>query len=225
MLRRRRQWPAKRADSSRQQDESTASGFPVEVLLAEFNALRAEHDMRVGKQQDISQFALALVGALVALLGVLVTHDGEIGDVRAVYLVASVLLSGLTLMTLDHEMNIAHIQIYIHDQAIAAIRQALVSRTTEEIPFWSWVSFRAAHQQHPGWRTVPVTTGLASAKYWTTFLPNMLLLVAYPATASGHDNPWYGWAGYGVAVAVFLFALVASSFTSRLYLRMGERRS
>jgi ABC-type Fe3+-siderophore transport system permease subunit len=67
---------------------------------------------------------------------------------------------------------------------------------------------------------MPFTFGLASAKYWTTLLPNILLLGAYVATSPGHANPWYGWFGFAVAAIIAAFTLAASGYTSLLYLKM-----
>jgi heme exporter protein D len=194
------------------------------VLLGEFHALRAEHDMRVGKQQDISQLALGLLGVSVGVVGALAGRGGGVDEVRGLFPLLAGVLSGLMLMTLDHEMNIVHIQIYVQKHLSQTLRDALRLGDIEDVPFWRWVRFRAGKQQHPGFPMAVFTLGIASAKYWLTLGPSFLLLFAFPFLCSGRHDAFYAWVGYAIAVLIWLFAASASIVTGRLYLQMDHDR-
>jgi hypothetical protein len=118
--------------------EQSPRAQSAEVLLTEFRALRAEHDLRIGKQQEVTQFALGLSGAVVALIGALLTNGGEMADARGLFPIISILLSALLLMVLDHEMNIAHIQIYIQQHASRAIGEAVDPHAYANRPPLRW---------------------------------------------------------------------------------------
>jgi hypothetical protein len=191
------------------------------LLVEEARALRAEHDQRIGKQQDVTQLALATIAALV----VLVSAAGQRNDplkslslLRPLFPLASLLLSGFTLMALDHDMNIAHIQRYLQEDLGPRIARAagLVSDSRDKI--WQWVAFRARLQQHSG-RWTPATVGMAIAKYVVTLLPNLGLLLAY-LTVGGPSLSLLSKASFGAACIVLLVALLAGAYVGVAYVNL-----
>jgi hypothetical protein len=209
---------------------STSASDPVlQVLLEESRALRAEHDQRIAKQQDVTQLALAAVAGLIALVAALAKLDHPLEAARAarpLLPVLSIVLSGLLLMALEHDMNIAHIQRYLQDDLGPRISAALGGHEGDDgVEVWGWVAFRAAAQQHSGPWSLG-TIGMAVSKYVATALPNVGVLVFYVAERGSLGHlAWLSETGYGLALALFAGALFAGVYVSRIYLRLRTSRS
>jgi hypothetical protein len=192
-----------------------------EALMSEYRALRSELDIRVGKQQEITSFSIALVAGFLALsqfLGSRSTLMQTLVSLKPYYPFASIVFSAFSLMTLDHEMNIAHITLYLDSVLRPQIQQVLQQASASD-DVMQWPAIRAAWQQHAGWAN-PITTSLASAKYATTVLPTLGLALAY-VLGPGDIHLWR-WASvpYFLSIALIVWVLVCATYISRLYLRM-----
>ena len=203
-----------------------AKRLEVDVLVEEFRALRAELTTRIEKQQDITNFAVViLVGMLAAakaVEGEASTSDALL-QLRLFFPWISIVLSSFTLMTLDHEMNIAHIPTYVYLRLRFQMETALHA-SKHASGLWEWNAYRAAWQQHAGPFTV-LTSTMASAKYLVTMVPNLLLTAAYWYTrpvATTFLN--WTWGVYLVSVALLVLVVLTAGYTSRAYMSMNYRR-
>lgn len=210
---------------STQQTEATA-------LVEEFRALRAELTARIEKQQDITNFAIAIVAGLFALARAVdgkASSDEVLAQLRNFFPWISIILSSFTLMTLDHEMNIAHLTIYIYGTLRPRIVAVSATNASHHSDLWEWSAYRARWQQHAGSATA-LTTMIAGAKYVITLLPNVLLTVAYWRTRPVSDMH-FSWTVtvYALSVVLLLTVIATATYTSRIYLSMeyksGKRAS
>ena len=205
-----------------------SSDAVLQTLIEESRALRAEHDQRIAKQQDVTQLALAAAAALIAL-GAALAKSGHASDVlqsaRPLLPAVSIILSGLFLMALEHDMNIAHIQRYLQDDLGPRISETLGrGKDGNQIEVWGWVAYRAAAQQHSGpWRLG--TIGMSISKYVATALPNVGVMVLYVASSGSLGRlAWFSMTAYGVSVLLFVGALLAGVYVSRTYLQLRTER-
>ncbi|WP_326728508.1 hypothetical protein OHA74_23285 [Streptomyces phaeochromogenes] len=186
-------------------------------MAEEYRALRAELTARIEKQQDITNFTIALIVAFVAVIRV--TQPSSFAQGAAslwhIFPFFSLVLSAFILMALDHEMNIAHISLYIHERLR---KDASSVMSGAEYKPWGWNAYRSREQQHAGiWNIF--TLSMASAKYGMTILANIFLLGAYWRHPDGRML-WVDWAAYLLALFVLLWVIGAAIFTSRIYLKM-----
>jgi hypothetical protein len=215
-------------DASRVTTESFSSDAVLQVLMDESRALRAEHDQRIAKQQDVTQLALAAVAALIALAAALAKSghaSGVLQSARPLLPVVSIILSGLFLMALEHDMNIVHIQRYLQDDLGPRISEALgKDKYGNQVEIWGWVAYRAAAQQHSGhWRLG--TIGMSISKYVAAALPNIGVLILYVASSGSMGRlAWLSKTAYGVALLLFSGALLAGAYVSRTYLELRTDR-
>jgi hypothetical protein len=202
----------------------------TDAIIAEFRALRSELTMRIGKQQDITNYAIAIIAGLLAVARIGGSQsDPSIGTALAglsvLFPCISIALSAFTLMILDHEMNIAHLSIYIHDHLRPQIASADVTTLDQRSPLiWQWNAYRAARQQHAGVLT-PIPTSMAIGKYLITFFLNVLLVWSYWYTRFRDDwrLTWHSTL-FLVAVALFIWVLIAALYTGRIYLVMKDSK-
>lgn len=194
----------------------------LEVLLDEAKALRAEHDTRIGKQQDVTQLALAALAAVVALVAAQGRSGGLLDSVEALaplLPLVSILLSGFTLMALDHDMNVVHIQTYLQKDLRYRIAAAVGGASSTPQEFWGWIAFRAGAQQHSGWWAAG-TIGMAIAKYVATILPNLGVLIAFVAVGGGTKSQELIWVAFGAACVFLAMALTAAAYVGKAYLAL-----
>jgi hypothetical protein len=205
--------------------DRSAIRFSYEVMLAEYRALRDEVNARIQKQQEITSFAIAVAGGLVALTQ-LVGDDKNplhtLGTPGYLYPVISFAFSAFTMMTLDHEMNIAHIQKYIDSILRPRMESALRRTGNVGVTAWDWNTVRAGWQQHQGWKTF-FPSSLAAAKYALTMLPSSTLLVLFWFTGP-HGRNVIQLVIYGIAVVMFLVTVSTALFTSKLYVEMNRAK-
>ncbi|WP_328425462.1 hypothetical protein [Streptomyces sp. NBC_00443] len=186
-------------------------------MTEEYRALRAELTARIEKQQDITNFTIALIVAFVAVIKA--SQPSSFAQAAAslwhIYPLFSLVLSTFILMALDHEMNIAHISSYIHERL--RVDASSIMKNGSYRP-WGWNAYRASAQQHAGIGNF-FTLSMASAKYGVTILTNVFLLGAYWHHPSGHMS-WIDWAAYALATLALVWVIGAAVYTSRIYLRM-----
>jgi hypothetical protein len=189
------------------------------LAAEEFQSLRAEIIARIQKQQDIMNFAILVMTALLTYAGFEKSNSVSLGHtVEILGAPASLALSIFALMTLDHEMNIAHATKYIDGH----LRKTWRNATNSSVNVLLWNSFRSRWQQHPGWPDIVLPTTVAAAKYYAITCLNLSLVVtAWIEFASrmGQYND-LSLALISLATALLILTLVASVYTSRLWLGM-----
>ncbi len=180
---------------------------------AEYDSLRSEITMRIGKQQDITSFALIALAAFVTYLSGL---DGasESSMQRAILIaapIASLALSGFALMALDHEMNIAHATRYVYEQ----LPQRLLGEVEP-----GWNSYRAKWQQHSS-GIARMGSVLAAAKYYTTIVPSIgLTAVSWYWLLTRQPSDPKSWLPCAISTLFIAVVLISSAYTSKLWLHM-----
>jgi hypothetical protein len=193
---------------------------PAEVWLEEYKSLREEVLMRIAKQQEIAGFALALLAALAAVARFVSGTSSLSGTLKTVLPALPVvcsLLAAFTLMTLEYEMNIAQIYVYLgfYLRPLLSVASDAASIPGGDL---SWSAERAIMQQGSTAR-VAVTGSMAAAKYVATVLPTLVFFAYFCV----HTK----WTGYALASAIvtsiFIVATVSAGvFTTRIYLRIGR---
>jgi hypothetical protein len=218
--------PGKRSAPLRRGVTGKASPQPtpgprVESVLAaeEYQSLRAEIIARIQKQQDIMNFAILVVTAMLTYASF--ARSSTVTLARAVEILgapASLALSAFALMTLDHEMNIAHATKYIYED----LRDVWIEATGASGNVLLWNRVRAGWQQHPGWPRVVLPTTVAAAKYYAITGLNLLLIVTSWIEYAGHVRQYteLSLGLISLATALLALTLVASAYTSSIWLSM-----
>jgi hypothetical protein len=211
-------------ESTESDFEKSPIRFPYEAMLGEYHALREEITARIQKQQEITSFALALVGGFIAITQLF--NDAlppfrELLAPHTFYPIISLVFSAFTLMTLDHEMNIAHLFNYIDLCLRPRMNELLKQVLQPGVAMWQWNQTRARWQQHAGLASI-FPSSLAVSKYVVTIVPNLLLLVSFWLVDERAEINIIQLALYGVSTATILWVLATAWYTSRIYLRMGR---
>jgi hypothetical protein len=197
-------------------DDLEAIGYAA--VIQEFCALHDELRSRLEKQQEITSYAIAFVAAIAVSASFLSREKSNFERLAPAYPVISLILSGFTLMTVDHDMNIAHIYNYI-DTKLAPQLTHLTDGTLAKLKVWGWNQFRAKAQQGGGWTTI--LTGPASAgKYAMTLIPNIVLagFIAYYGIV--HSHGWLLIFWYFLPAFAVAWTLCTSFYIISLYFRM-----
>jgi hypothetical protein len=196
------------------------SGPHADSVLAaeEYQSLRAEVIARIQKQQDIMNFAILVITVLLTYAGFTKSGGPLNHAIEILGAPASLALSVFALMTLDHEMNIAHATKYIYEDlrdvwinAIGATGNALL-----------WNRSRARWQQYPGWPRVVLPTTVAAAKYYAITCLNLVLVIFSWIEYASHMDQ-YNELSLGLialATTLLILTLVASAYTSSIWLSM-----
>jgi hypothetical protein len=185
----------------------------------EYQALRAEIVARIQKQQDIMNFAILVITALLTYAGIIKLNSLALSHtVEVLGAPASLALSAFALMTLDHEMNIAHATRYLYEY----LRPLWIRASgADESTALRWNLVRAQWQQPHGPLVVLPTT-VAAAKYYAITGLNMLLIGAAWIEFVRHIGQFSAFSTALLIVATVLVSLtlIASAYTSRLWLTM-----
>ncbi len=202
-------------------DPQPTPGPHVDSVLAaeEYQSLRAEIIARIQKQQDIMNFAILAMTALLTYAGF--TRSGVVTLSHTVEILgapASLALSVFALMTLDHEMNIAHATKYIYGD----LREAWIRAIGASGNALLWNRSRAGWQQYPGWPNVVLPTTVAAAKYYAITCLNLVLISFSWIEYAGHMGQYteLSLALVSLATALLILTLIASAYTSRIWLSM-----
>lgn len=199
--------------------QSAPSPHVDSVLAAEeYQSLRAEIIARIQKQQDIMNFAILVITALLTYArftksGGTLSHAVEILGAPA-----SLALSVFALMTLDHEMNIAHATKYIYED----LRDTWISAIGASGNALLWNRSRARWQQYPGWPRVVLPTTVAAAKYYAITCLNAILVISSWVEYAGHVGQYNGLSLglIALATALLVLTIVASAYTTSIWLSM-----
>jgi hypothetical protein len=185
------------------------------AVIEEFRALHGELQSRLEKQQEITSYAIAFLAAIAVAISFLSREKSSFERLAPAYPVISIILSGFTLMAVDHDMNIAHIYSYIDTELVPQFAH-LAEGTLGKV--WEWNHYRARQQQGGGWRII-LTGPISAGKYTMTLLPNVLLagFIAYYGTTHPH-----GWLTFWYFIPSFavVWTLCTSFYIIRLYFGM-----
>lgn len=134
---------------------------------------------------------------------------------------ASLALSVFALMTLDHEMNIAHATKYIYED----LREVWISASGASGNSLLWNRSRARWQQYPGWPRVVLPTTVAAAKYYAITCLNLILVIFSWIEYAGHVGQYteFSLGLIALATALLILTLVASAYTSSIWLSMKPK--
>ncbi len=202
--------------------------FEYDALLQEFSALREEVKTRIEKQQEITRYAIALAAGLIALFQLM---DKKIMlSVSNYYPVLSLALSAFSLMVLEHEVNIAHLYMYIDGHLKRRMTMIVENATGLKPELLEWNKHRARWQQHSRYLKF-FTFAMSSSKYAMTIIPNCLLFYLYRYTAfENYQNAILDGKVYThfmihyiiwlASVLVFCWVIGAMLFTGALYWKM-----
>jgi small basic protein len=194
-------------------DGITARGSVA--IIEEFRVLHDEVRSRLEKQQEITSYAIAFLAAIAVASSFLSRERSVFERLAPTYPVISFILSGFTLMVVDHDMNIAHIYSYIDTELAPQLIYPLDGGLGKAL---GWNHYRARQQQGVGWKIV-LTGPISAAKYVMTLVPNLLLAasLAYYGTANSH-----GWLTFWYFLPSFtvLWTLCASLYIVSLYIGM-----
>lgn len=191
----------------------------ADLASDEYQALRAEIVARIQKQQDIMNFAILVVTALLSYAGLARLNSSAISrTLAALGAPASLALSIFALMTLDHEMNIAHATRYVYEYLGPAWIKAADADDRYAL---QWNVARRSWQQPPGLSLVLPTT-MAAAKYYAITLLNVLLVLTSWVELALHAKLFtnLSWILLFLATGLLALTLNASRYTSRIWLGM-----
>lgn len=192
------------------------------AAIEEFRALHEELRSRLEKQQEITSYAIAFIAAIAVAISFLTNNKSNFERLAPAYPMISIVLSGFTLMTIDHDMNIAHIYEYI-DKHLVPLILDLTDRSPGKLKIWDWNRYRANQQQGRHWSII-LTGPISAGKYTMTLFPNLLLagFIAYYGTVHSHGwlRLWY----FAPSLAV-VWTLCASFYIINLYFKMVEKKT
>jgi hypothetical protein len=210
-------------EPSRHSFDQNPVRYEYEAIAHEYRALREEVKGRIEKQQEITNFAVAFLAA-VAVAGASLSSNGQLLLVVSPYFpLVPLILSAFALMTLDHEMNVAHMYGYIDNHLRPRLLAILRSIGAGDGDVWAWNDFRARHQQGNS-RRVALSSPVAASKYGLTILPNAILSLILASIAFQSGRPMWASLGYLVPVLVLVVVVVIAIRVSLLYVSMGYRR-
>jgi uncharacterized protein YqgC (DUF456 family) len=194
--------------------------FDSAAAMEEFHVLHGEVQSRIEKQQEVTSYAIAFMAALAVAISFLSRQTSTFERLAPAYPIISIILSGFTLMVVDHDMNIAHIYDYIDKK----LRPQLAHLSKDALDnIWSWNRYRAERQQGCG-LSIILTGPISAAKYTMTLIPNLVLagFIAYYGVTHSH-----GWqtVWYFVPAIVVIWTLCASLYIINLYFEMVNGKS
>jgi len=194
--------------------------FEFDAITKEFDGLRAEVNSRIQKQQEITNFAIALMVGFAAFSRFLL--DGKtvvLSGIQSVYPAVSILFSAFALMTLDHESNIADIYRYTDTELRPRVQHML---TNDRGIVWRWNERRACWQNHSGVTNI-FYYAMSWSKYAITALPAIGLMMIYCRARGFSGSPWEH-VLFLVAITFICVLLACATFVGLQYHRMGRLR-
>jgi hypothetical protein len=189
-----------------------------DAMVKEFDTLRAEVTTRIQKQQEITNFSIALIVGFAAISRFLL--DSKPGQTslsfEPLYPTISILFSAFALMIIDHEANIAHIYRYTDTELRPRMQYLLGDMGTT---VWRWNECRASWQHHSG-VTNAFFYAMAWSKYAMTVLPSIAFVVAYWRVREAPVPNWER-ATFIASLALFLIVFLSLVYVGLQYNRMG----
>ena len=203
----------------REATDQQSSRLKFDAMVREYDALGGEVRGRIQKQQDITNFAIALAAGAAALGRLFPETLPSLASpvLQPFYPAISVLFSAFALLTLDHEANIALIYRYI-DTELRPRMQRLIGGDDPGV--WGWNQSRANWQHHSG-RTNVFFYAMSWAKYAMTVLPSIGLAFLY-WRIHGIGGAWWQRGIFSISVVLLAFVLWTALFVALQYNKMGQ---
>ncbi len=175
---------ARRNPSTRQpnlQDfEKSPLRFHYDAVLEEYKVLWAEINGRLANMQQITNFALILIGAILALSQVYSktdTFSAFFKELLPFFPGLALLFSGLALMQVDHASMIAYIGDYIDKELRPTIKHVITLTNNYEPKLWQWNQFKSSKRYSIAGRLIHSLS--SSANFFVTGGMSILLLAIY----------------------------------------------
>lgn len=203
----------------REDFEKSPLRFEYEAVLEEYRILWSELQARLGHQNQIINFAIALTAATVAFLQLSSGDrplETSIQMLRPAYPYFSLLFSAFALMYLEHDATMAHLGIYIDTNLRPRIENILL-QTGNESHIWQWGRWRAQRQFRYG-LTSPFHYAMTSARYALTIGPSVGFAILF-WTHRDRCQPLasYEQIIFGLVLFTIFWVLISTVYVSRLY--------
>lgn len=206
--------------------EKSPLRFEMEVLLEEYRTLREETITRLSNQQQIVNFAIALIAAFFAISQLLPRNENIqylLSSLRPIYPLISLFFSAFALMYIEHDAMMAtlgsYISLCLRPQMEEIIKRAGVSSRK----VWQWDEYRSEKHFH-SIKSAPHFYLMAAARYAITIIPSIGSLIYYWNLRHSGTNITLGEnLIFGVAVIVLLWLLLAAVHSGSLYLNLTEQ--
>jgi hypothetical protein len=200
--------------------ETSKLRFEYEAIFEEFRTLRDEIRTRIEKQQEITNFSIAFMAALLIATSQLLPKSELLKRFTPFYPIISLLLAAFTLMTLDHEMNILHLYTYLDQKLQPRMNRIVSSAAAGAASVWEWNRYRASWQQHAGRVGVLLTSPMAGSKYGLTIIPNGFIAGYMAFYGLTRHLPGWEVLEYLLPGAGWLFTVFVGLYISYSYFRL-----
>ncbi len=97
---------------SKENFEQSPLRFEYDVMMEEYRSIRGEILVRVQAQQQVVNFAIALIAGVVALIQ-FIPGDSKLATIRPLYPFLSVLFSTFSLAYMEQDLMMAHLGGYL----------------------------------------------------------------------------------------------------------------
>lgn len=208
--------------------EKSPLRFEMEALLEEYRTLRSEIIIRLTSQQQIINFTITLIAAIIAVGQLLPDLENRLGStqsLRFAYLFISLLFSAFSLMYLEHDAMIASLAIYIMIR-LRPRMQEILSQIPEVQPIiWQWDDFRGDIQIR-SIKAVPFFSLMSVSRYAIMVVPSIIMLVLYWLDRAnyGYTSIWENMLFVFVSFAL-IWVFATAIFVARMYLGSPESSS
>jgi len=206
--------------------EKSPLRFEMEALIEEYRTLREEIITRLTNQQQIVNFAIALIAAFFAISQLLPRNENIqslLSSLRPIYPLISLFFSAFALMYIEHDAMMAtlgsYISFYLRPQMEDIIKKAGVS--SQKV--WQWDEFRS-EKHFRSFKSAPHFYLMAASRYAITIIPSVGSLIYYWNLRDSSTNITLGEnLVFSVAVIVLLWLLLAAFHAGSLYVNFAEQ--
>jgi hypothetical protein len=205
----------------------TSPEYEIEAIIEEYKSLQEQTNVRITNQQQIINFAIGLIAAIIALMQFL-PNISTYSLARPAYLLASLMFSAFALMFIEQDVLVRAFGIYIETNLRPRMEHLLgeMSNTTPKI--WQWDEFRRKTQFRP-LRTIPFYASMTISRYAIIIAPSLVFLIVYwvirnsIVVVSTWENILFGLAGLAVLWVFFTLAFSTKLYADDLESRPRQR--
>lgn len=197
--------------------ENSPLHFEIKALIEEFKCTRAEVNLHLSNEQQITNITATLIAGTIAAtqllpsLNVLTTPT----SLWSFLLVASLLLTSLAFMYLGEDVFISQLATYVQQVLRPKMEAILFKASGEKINMWEWDEFYNKNVFYSA-RVIPATF-ISIAKFALPTLPSLIILIAYlnqrgqrKSIPSGENILFFLSVIYTVMLAVTMIFTLAS---------------
>ena len=202
--------------------EKSPFRFEYEVLLEEYRVLRSELNQHLSNQQQINNYALALMVGLVAIAQLVGSDDGYLtllSSFRPIILLLSTLFSSFALMYVRLGMMITYIGGYTTNVIRPKIERILAQTSGSDLRVLEWDEI---HTQQRYFRpnSALIEYVLSIAQYAVTITPSITLIVIFWfSKPSSEGLTSLEIILFAVSILALVSVLVSLFYAGRLYTR------